>query len=595
MVRLEPDDLDLLAGIDRNRGKAGRLHRRIPNQGRVVGHHRQVVQRVDVLDLAGNLQRAGERDPHVAQRHRNRVAVHYDPTALGVCNHAGAVVVPVADSGHGIGHVEVDQHQRRGNRLHMGIAAQRKRGAAGCRLRGRRRLRQVVARPETQHVVALAAPRGEPVAVVDDGTLTLRPGIVELHEPHDGAPAHGKILHHLLEIIQGVHVLAVDAGDQAAPGDGRGPEDVSRVGDVDAGDRAVEVPCLLIREVVEDALPVLDVFVRSDGMQVVHPELPAHRLAAAIDFDLQRAPDVVVQRRRQRHEFGDQFAVDPQQDVAGLEEVAVAGDHMLHHQQPGLIRERLPCEGFGFLRQPEAAQLGVGLVHEFALQGAPRHRLAAPHQVERAAHPIQRQEETRRRLGIAARIQRQHASLDVDHRRAGRAARGARRRLQVEGIEVVVVAAPVVGRLAVQPGNRPGEDGKLLAGIVAHDPDLPPDLRRIGHQRQFRGLDEPQRRGIEAEEPEVVHRVAVHGHQVHFLLVEEDRLGHHRPRRHHMPIRQDQPVFGIHNEPGRLTRLVTLGVERPRAVHMDRNDRSGNLFQRGVPGPLLSQSSSGGH
>ena len=247
----------------------------------------------------------------------------------------------------------------------------------------------------------------------------------------------------------------------------------------------------------------------------------------------------------------------------------------------------VPGDGLGFLRQPQAPQLGIGLVHELALQRAPRHGLAVPYEAERAAHPVQRQEEARRRLGIAARVQRHHAALDVDHRRPGRTARGARRRLQVEGIEVVVVAAPVVRRLAVQPGDGPGEDGKLLAGIVAHHPDLAPDLRRLRHQRQFRRLDEPQRVRIVAEEPEVMHRIAVHRLQVHFLLVQEDRLGHHRPRRHHVPIRQDQPALGIHHEPGRLTGLVALRVERPRTVHVNRHHRRRDLLQRRVPGPLL--------
>ena len=459
MVGLQPHHFDFLAGVHRIGGELRRPHRRIPDQRRVVGHHRQVVQRVDVLHLAGDLQRTGEGDAHVAQRHRHGVAVHHHPATLRIRDHAGPVVVAVADAGYGVGHVEVDQHQRRGDRLYVGVAAQGERGVAGHRRRGLWRPRQVFARPVTQHVVTRAAAGREPVAVVDDGTLPLGPGIVELHEPHDGAPAHGKLLHHPLEVVQGLHGLAVDAGDQAAPRNGRGSEHVSRIGHVDAGYLPVEMPCLLVGKVVEHPLGVLDVFVRGDGMQVIHHELLAQCLTAALDFDLHHPADVFVQRRRQRHEFGDELAVDAQQDVAGLEEVAVVGDHVLHHQQPGLVRERLPGDGLGFLRQPQAPQLGIGLVHELALQRAPRHGLAVPYEAERAAHPVQRQEEARRRLGIAARVQRHHAALDVDHRRPGRTARSARRRLQVEGIEVVVVAAPVVRRLAVQPGDGPGEDG----------------------------------------------------------------------------------------------------------------------------------------
>ena len=129
-------------------------------------------------------------------------------------------------------------------------------------------------------------------------------GIVELHKPHDGALTHGKLLHRALEVVEIFHGFAVEAGDQAAPWNGRGSEDVTGVGDVDAGYRAVEMPCLLIRKFVEHALGVLDVFVRGDGMQVVHHEFLTQGLAAAFDLDFHHAADVFVQRRRQRHEFG---------------------------------------------------------------------------------------------------------------------------------------------------------------------------------------------------------------------------------------------------------------------------------------------------
>ena len=62
-------------------------------------HDREVVQRVHVLDAARHLDRARERQPHVADRHRHGVAVDDDQAALGVDDEAGAVVVAVGDAG----------------------------------------------------------------------------------------------------------------------------------------------------------------------------------------------------------------------------------------------------------------------------------------------------------------------------------------------------------------------------------------------------------------------------------------------------------------------------------------------------------------
>ena len=49
-------------------------------------------------------------------------------------------------------------------------------------------------------------------------------------------------------------------------------------------------------------------------------------------------------------------------------------------------------------------------------------------------------------------------------------------RLQIEGVEVVVFRDAVFGRIAIEPRQRSGEDGELLAGIVADDADFASDL-----------------------------------------------------------------------------------------------------------------------
>ena len=85
-----------------------------------------------------------------------------------------------------------------------------------------------------------------------------------------------------------------------------------------------------------------------------------------------------------------------------------------------------------------------------------------------------------RGLGPAPGVERHRPAPGVDHRRPGRAALGARRGLQVERVEVVVAAAAVDGRVAVQPGEGAGEDRDLLAAVVADDADVEADGGSVG-------------------------------------------------------------------------------------------------------------------
>ena len=74
------------------------LDRRVADQLRVVRDDGQVVQRMDVLDAARDLERARERQPHVAHGDGHGVAVDDDPAALGVGDEPGAVVVAIGDA-----------------------------------------------------------------------------------------------------------------------------------------------------------------------------------------------------------------------------------------------------------------------------------------------------------------------------------------------------------------------------------------------------------------------------------------------------------------------------------------------------------------
>src|SRR5205814_10680566 len=145
-----------------------------------------------------------------------------------------------------------------------------------------------------------------------------------------------------------------------------------------------------------------------------------------------------------------------------------------------------------------------------------------------------------------------HAPADVDDRRTGGAAGGPGGRLQVEGVEVVVFCDPVRGRVAVESREGSGENRQLLAGIVADDADLAPDLRALRIQRQGRGFDEAQFLRIVAVNAEVMHRVAVHRKQLHFLATQEGGLRDNRTRGYDVAVGEDQAEFSVHHEAGRL-------------------------------------------
>jgi hypothetical protein len=252
---------------------------------------------------------------------------------------------------------------------------------------------------------------------------------------------------HALKIVEVVELLAADTGHDAAARDRGLAEDVAGIRDVDAGDRPIEMPRLLIRELVKDAVAVLDVLVGRDVVQVADLHARLEPLPAALDDDADLAAHGTVEHRCERHELCDELAVDLDEHVAGLELARGRRlrNHLLDDEQARLLRERLAHARFRVARQSQAPQLGERLVHELGLERTARHGLPCSDVRERDLDAIERQEEARGRLRVRAGVQRDDAALDVDDRRARRAARSARRGLQIEGVEVVVVARPWPG------------------------------------------------------------------------------------------------------------------------------------------------------
>ena len=154
---------------------------------------------------------------------------------------------------------------------------------------------------------------------------------------------------------------------------------------------------LLIRQVVEHAVAVLDVLVRRDRVQVVDHDAMLEPLPAALDHDLDLARHGAVEHGRERHELGDQLAVDLDEDVAGLESARGCRlrDDLLDDEQARLLRIPLAHASLGIARQSQAAQLRERLVDEFCLQRAARDVLAFLDLRERDLDAVERQEEAR--------------------------------------------------------------------------------------------------------------------------------------------------------------------------------------------------------
>ena len=92
--------------------KAAAPHLRPAQELRIVLHHREIVQRMDVDHLGRNLHRVRESQAHVADRHRHGVAVGDHEPMLGIDDQSGALVVALAHPGKRVRHVEAHADER---------------------------------------------------------------------------------------------------------------------------------------------------------------------------------------------------------------------------------------------------------------------------------------------------------------------------------------------------------------------------------------------------------------------------------------------------------------------------------------------------
>ena len=209
--------------------------------------------------------------------------------------------------------------------------------------------------------------------------------------------------------------------------------------------------------------------------------------------------------------------------------------------------------------------------------------LALSDKIQCSLHAVQGQEKTRRGVCVGACVEGHDLAFDINHRRTGRAAGCARRRLNVESIEVVVTAAPIVGCAPVESRQGACKDGNLFAGIIPNDANLATYLGAGRIQHQFRRFYEFEAPGVVTIKAEVVHRISVHGLQFDFLIIDKDRFGHDRSGRYHVTVGQDQPLLCIDHKSCRLRGLIPAGVKRPGTINANRHHARRHLAEGFAP------------
>lgn len=80
-----------------------------------------------------------------------------------------------------------------------------------------------------------------------------------------------------------------------------------------------------------------------------------------------------------------------------------------------------------------------------------------------------------------------------------------------------------------------------------------------------------------------MHRVAVQRAEGNLLAVLEHRLRHHGPGAEDVPVGQDEPPGGVHDESRGVGGSRGLGVEGAHAGGLDHHDRAAHALDRGLP------------
>mmetsp|Transcript_49477 Transcript_49477/g.142345 ORF Transcript_49477/g.142345 Transcript_49477/m.142345 type:complete len:466 (-) Transcript_49477:780-2177(-) len=442
----------------------------------VVLQHSEVVQRVHVDAVRRHGARGAEGQEAVAEGARRGIAVADDKAALGVDDHAGACELHLGHTvdGQGHGHSYLDEGPGQ-LLLHRVAPAGRPRPATARRRRNvvaavalalvalladfrysrpRRRGRRRRPRPPSAKVrdVPGGELHGEPRAVdAHHGHRVLR-GAPQVRVPHRHAGGVGISGEGLLQRLQAPGGPPPDVGDEGAGGDARAPQEVALRGheDADALHREVVVPSLLVGQVVEDRVAALQVCVGDDAVQVLHPQHHPQQLTPPLHKQLQALPDAIVENLFQRHESRDPRAVNGDQHVPRLQQSERRSfrHQRLHDEHADVLSPRPGCLRLG-VRKTQAPQIRKGRKVEGRLEGTPSHLPPAAQQVHGTLDPVERKGIRGGGANLAGGVQRHDIAIRIHNGRARRAAGSRGRRLEVEGVEVVVALPPVERRLPI--------------------------------------------------------------------------------------------------------------------------------------------------
>ena len=393
----------VVAGLQFLVDQRGRTHRRVADGFRVVGHHRDIVQRMNEFHLARHFDGAIEGNAYIPHGHRDGIAVHDHQTPLGIDDQTRAVIILFRDAGDGIGHIEGDHHQRRRQPIDARVAG-------GGELRGGRRYRRgqgprlkADAGPNAERVITLALARREPASIHADDFQLSGARILQRDVLHRCTRAVGQARECRFEIRQRVHFLAVEGTDERAVRYARAAEHIAGIGDIYALDGQIVVPRLLVRQRMHHRLAEFDVFVGSNGAQGFDVDRMTQRGTATLDLDLHRTTHRIVEHILEREEFRYRLTIDAHQDIAGAQHAIRGGArlHIVHHQHAGKLGVGLAHARFGVGIEAEPAQFIVRRVLEYRLERTPRHRLARVDELQRPHHRRQGQVETGLRPPLA--------------------------------------------------------------------------------------------------------------------------------------------------------------------------------------------------
>ena len=128
-----------------------------------------------------------------------------------------------------------------------------------------------------------------------------------------------------------------------------------------------------------DGIAELDVLGRRHGVQVFGYHLQIERASASLHLQRHPPTNMTVQHVLQRHESRHPVAIDPDQDVTGLQQAGDrrTGHYALDHEHPGGLRETLPDGALRIGIEPEPPKLVIRRMDEFRQQRAARHGLVS--------------------------------------------------------------------------------------------------------------------------------------------------------------------------------------------------------------------------